>query len=381
MINTEILQGSDNGSKRKIQVLSLFPPNSLEKTGRILTQMRLGFIVLDDLERIVECNSLVQQFFGIDSSIILHRPVEQLISLLDHHESDYSLLVDFLQTVRTEHNEIEIDWRGERLLIKRILIHEENCEAKGRFFVIENRTKQYSLEQQVRAHNRLATIGQIAAGTAHEIRNPLTSIRGFLQVIGHKLKENGQQKERGYIDIMLKEISRINNLVSEFLLLSKPRHIQLKTVKIEKILNEILPIIRSEAIYHNIEVKVEKKRDLFASIQADGELLKQVILNLCKNAIEAMGDGGKLVIRLTCLESEDFCLIEIIDNGPGIPDQLKEKIFEPFFTTKENGTGLGLSICQQILREIGGSIKVDSDHMGTKFSVALPVLQVERVKK
>ncbi len=246
---------------------------------------------------------------------------------------------------------------------------------KGQILMIEDQTEMQLLRQQVQQNNRLATIGQIAAGTAHEIRNPLTAIRGFLQVIGHKMKENGQQKEHGYIDIMLREISRISSLVGEFLMLSKPRHLNVQSVNVTKVFNDILPIIKNEALLYNIDVVTKRQLTTIPMIEADGELLKQVFLNISKNAIEAMKDGGLLTIRLKTYEKRKHVVVEIMDTGPGIPPHVLEKIYEPFFTTKENGTGLGLPICRQILREIDGEIKIESGPKGTKVKVCLPLIK------
>jgi two-component system, sporulation sensor kinase E len=220
----------------------------------------------------------------------------------------------------------------------------------------------------------LATIGQIAAGTAHEIRNPLTSIKGFLQVIKYALKEKGHVKEQGYTEIMLREINRINSLVSEFLLLSKPRNIKLRPLQVTDIWNEMLPIVENEAILHNMEVNFVTERSVFPLIVADSELLKQVFLNLCKNAIEAMGEGGMLTVRIRLEEAEQKLAIDVQDTGPGIPSYALDKIFDPFFTTKENGTGLGLPVCQKIIHEIGGMIRVSSKEWGTVFTVLMPYI-------
>jgi signal transduction histidine kinase len=192
-------------------------------------------------------------------------------------------------------------------------------------------------------------------------------------VIRHKLKDSGQGKECGYIDIMLKEIGRISNLVGEILLLSKPRQTDLRAVNVIKVLREILPIIKNEALLHNIDVSFEKSVTALPVVIADGEMLKQVFLNLSKNAIEAMKRGGKLSIRLATMAEKRQLQVEIIDSGPGIPEEVQEKIFEPFFTTKENGTGLGLPICRQILMELGGTIEPDSSEIGTTMRVYLPL--------
>jgi nitrogen-specific signal transduction histidine kinase len=228
-----------------------------------------------------------------------------------------------------------------------------------------------SLEEQVQRSDRLAMIGQIAAGTAHEIRNPLTSIKGFLQILKNSLSEKGMDKELSYTEIMLDEINRINGLVSEFLLLSKPKDTVFYKVNISTVINEILPIIRNEAILHNVTVEYESKPSL-PEIVADRELLKQVFLNICKNGIEAMGEGGTLTIREKVDREEGRVCVDIHDTGPGIPAFLIDKIFDPFFTTKEEGIGLGLSVCQRIIHDMGGVIRVKSKGFGTTFTISIP---------
>jgi two-component system, sporulation sensor kinase E len=341
----------------------------------LFSQMQVGIWLIDQQGSMVECNAISSRYLGLERSEVLYRPISYVISQLDTSQPNYKQFVSFLTNTHPQQNEMELEWDtndGRHLfLIRRRLIMDSGSNFSGTFFIMENKTEDTSLAKQAQLSNRLATIGQIAAGTAHEIRNPLTSIRGFLQVIGHKLKENGQQKEHGYIDIMLKEINRINNLVSEFLLLSKPRVVNRHPVMLQKILDEILPIIQSEAILHNIEVKFQNcvKGSLY--LEADSELIKQIFLNLCKNAIEAMVDDGMLTITITKDELNKYAIVEIADQGTGIPDYVKDKIFDPFFTTKENGTGLGLPICKQILRELCGKMEVSSSEKGTIFRVYL----------
>ncbi|MEV3122413.1 ATP-binding protein [Paenibacillus larvae] len=214
-------------------------------------------------------------------------------------------------------------------------------------------------------------IGQIAAGTAHEIRNPLTSIKGFLQMLNKSFTEQGMCKEKGFTDIMLAEIDRVNDLVNEFLLLSKPKHVVYKPVDLPSVIKGLLPIINNEAILHDVQLVYEPAISL-PPVIADQELLKQVFLNICKNGIEAMANGGKLMIIEKVNIDEKRVNIEIRDNGPGIPVFVLDKIFDPFFTTKEQGTGLGLSVCQQIVHDMGGHIRVSSKGFGTTFTVSLP---------
>jgi signal transduction histidine kinase len=225
----------------------------------------------------------------------------------------------------------------------------------------------------VLANNRLATIGEIAAGSAHEIRNPLTSIKGFLQMLSTQPPE-GQAYGQDYIQLMLKEIDRINCLVGEFLLLSKPRQIHRQSVQPLQLLEEILPMIENEARLHNIELVIDRAKKSYPAVFVDSKLMKQVLLNLCKNAIEAMGEQGTLTLQLVLLTQRRQLQIRICDTGPGIPTAFFEQIFEPFFSTKEKGTGLGLPICKEIMNELGGEICLDSSsEKGTIFSVYIPL--------
>ncbi len=360
-------------------MVNSYPFPHYEHMTDLFSQMQIGIWLIDHRGSMVEWNSISSRYLGLDRDEVLYRPVDHVISQLDPSQPNYKQFISFLTNTHPQQNEMELEWEtseGRHLfLIRRRRIHNNESDFNGDLFMMENKTEFDSLTKQAQLSNRLATIGQIAAGTAHEIRNPLTSIRGFLQVIGHKLKENGQQKEQAYIDIMLKEINRINSLVSEFLLLSKPRLVnrQISTIMLQESIDEILPIVQSEATLHNIELKFHQEVECFLQIKADSELIKQVILNLCKNAIEAMISDGVLSISIRKDELQKYAMVEITDQGPGIPVCLMEKVFDPFYTTKENGTGLGLPICKQILRELNGKMEVHSNEHGTTFHIYLPL--------
>lgn len=188
------------------------------------------------------------------------------------------------------------------------------------------------------------------------------------------LHNKGMTKEYEYTELMLQEIDRINELVSEFLMLSKPKINSFGPVEIALVIQEILPIIQSEAILHNVTVEYEAANPL-PMVIADRKLLKQVCLNICKNGIEAMADGGVLTIKEKVEPEKGTILIDIHDTGPGVPSFLVDKIFDPFFTTKESGTGLGLAICQRIIHDIGGTIRLSSKGYGTTFTISIPYVE------
>ncbi len=375
MVKTD-LELSAGSSQHSYPFLSLNPVTSyIQLVTRLISHIQVGIVLLDERKRVIEINRVASQYLDLDRSRVLFRYLEQIIPYFNDEQPELDHLISFLTSSVQGQKQTEIRWNSEgkmnRLLITAISTDQLECSHQGTYFFIENITKMRSLEEQVRCNQRLATIGQIAAGAAHEIRNPLTSLRGFLQVIGGRLKEIGQKKEQGYIDIMLKEINRINHLVSEFLQLSKPGQIQVKPVNLDQVIDEILPIIQSEAILHNIHVVLDRRCKL-SKVIADEELLKQVLLNICKNGIEAIDESGLLTIRIRQEQRREYFVVDIIDTGPGIPNELCDKVFEPFFTTKEKGTGLGLPICQQIMKEIGGKIRLKTSSKGTTVSVYLP---------
>ncbi|XEC94858.1 ATP-binding protein [Paenibacillus tarimensis] len=260
------------------------------------------------------------------------------------------------------------------LLMDANLLRDEEERLLGAYVIFKDVSNLRSLEEQVQRSDRLSMIGQIAAGTAHEIRNPLTAIKGFLQMFKSRLKEKGLDKEHGYTEIMLTEINRINDLVSEFLLLSKPKDIVYDLIELGSVLRDIMPIVGNEALLHGITVRYDPEVRL-PKVIADRELLKQVFLNICKNGIEAMEEGGTLTVGGRIEREFGFgrwVHIDIHDTGPGIPQSIVEKIFDPFVTTKQNGTGLGLSVCQRIIHDMGGGIRVSTKGTGTTFTVSIP---------
>ncbi|SFE03735.1 PAS domain S-box-containing protein [Paenibacillus catalpae] len=226
-----------------------------------------------------------------------------------------------------------------------------------------------NMEKMLRLSEMNAALGELAVGVAHEIRNPLTGIRGFVHLIGETLRRNGIVKEQEYVSLILTELSRINELVSEMLWLRKPKESSMERIDMTKLIHDILPLIQVDTNMKNIHL------DTYGiahskSVIANMSLLKQVILNLCKNSIEAMETGGTLVLGLR--EGHQSVTIFVQDSGPGISAEVMDKLFTPFFTTKQTGNGLGLFISKQIIVEMGGELAICSTSTGTVASVTFP---------
>lgn len=340
--------------------------------GSFLKDANLGIILINTNFELVDISEMACRVLGLIREQVLYRPVEHLFEdLPEEHQWVQRHMLDGI-VVRNH----AISWRNgqERfeLLLDSNVLRDEDDQVVGAYLLFKDVTNLRSLEEQVQRSDRLAMIGQIAAGTAHEIRNPLTSIKGFLQVLRKTFEERGMDKETGYTDVMLAEIRRINELVNEFLMLSKPKNVTYDKVDVSQVIRDILPIINNEAILHGVTVQYEAMYGL-PEVVADKELLKQVFLNIGKNGIEAMGEGGYLTISERVDTEERRVSIDIHDTGPGIPMYVIDKIFDPFFTTKSEGTGLGLSVCQRIIHDIGGQIRVSSKGFGTTFTVSVPL--------
>jgi signal transduction histidine kinase len=215
---------------------------------------------------------------------------------------------------------------------------------------------------------KLAALGKLTAGIAHEIRNPLTSIKILIHSLAKKITD-AKTKEKD-IEVIEDEIERVNQIINRFLDFARPKEPQFSPVDINQVLEETINLVSGEAKEQN--VVLEKKLSSLPHIQADGEQIKQVFLNLFLNAVQAMPEGGKLRIKTD--RKGQWVRIEIQDEGAGIPERIKDKLFEPFFTTKEEGIGLGLSIVKRIVDDHKGSIKVRNSHpKGTIFTINLPI--------
>ena len=258
-------------------------------------------------------------------------------------------------------------------------------ERIGTILVLRDLTNIRELEEAVRKADRLSTLGTLAAGLAHEIKNPLGGIKGAAQLLERELPDGSELVE--YIKVMLKEVGRVNKIVEELLNLTTPRKLKLDKINLNQILGEIV-LLQKRAEHLN---KISFLQSFDVSIPpflADEALLTQLFLNLIKNAVEAVieykGSGTiKIITRVVSDYSltkkgerpSRFVAIDVSDNGPGMDKDRIDHIFTPFFTTKSKGTGLGLAICQKIVSEHRGMIKVDSEAgKGTTFTAMLPLI-------
>jgi signal transduction histidine kinase len=226
--------------------------------------------------------------------------------------------------------------------------------------------KTYDVFAQMRM--KLETLSEMAAGIAHEIRNPLSSIKGASNLLTNELRQLNHPKIQEYHTIITEEIERLNHILTNFQDLTKPLKIEKDSVSMNEVIQKTVKLV--EMGTQNLDIRLELSSNL-PMVQADASFLKQVFLNLIKNASEACGAGGQLVIKTETLSP--WIKISFSDDGPGIPTKLLNRIFEPFFTTKARGMGVGLAICQRIIQTHDGRIEVNNLlPKGTRFNIFLP---------
>ncbi|WP_162987510.1 MASE3 domain-containing protein [Metabacillus litoralis] len=230
-------------------------------------------------------------------------------------------------------------------------------------------TKLKKTEDLLRKSEKLAVVGEMAAGIAHEIRNPLTTLKGFTQILG----KDAQEREKQFVDLMLSELSRIELITNDFMILAKPQAIKYQEHDLRKIVHHVLAIIEPQAILNNIEIISRNTSEEEILIICDENQLKQVFINLIKNALESMPSGGQLNVSVE-LAQNGYVTINIKDTGCGIPEHMISRLGEPFYTLKEKGTGLGLMVSFRIIEAHKGKIQFNSkENAGTTVEIKLPL--------
>ena len=257
----------------------------------------------------------------------------------------------------------------------------------GYTLIFQDITKFREMEEQIKRSDKMAAIGLLAAGIAHEIRNPLASLSGSIQLLNSELMLD--QRQQHLMEISLRESERLNRLISDFILFAQPPQTNKAPWEVRKIIEETVELfMHSPSCHKGIHITSPNSSENFETM-VDSSQLKQVIWNLLINASQAISDGGEVQIRLEKEENrllplpsfllpernvKEWVKIAVTDSGSGIAPEEKEKIFEPFYTTKDGGTGLGLSIVHKIVENHSGVIKVESEvGKGSTFTIFLPL--------
>ena len=324
-----------------------------------------AILIFDLEERLVHGNPATEKLVGCKIEELKGYHYKKLVD--EENTEVYQYYFQKAMEGKTQEYEIDIHTKqGEKRIVNvKVIPMILNQEIKGIFIILKDRTEEKKKDERLLRSEKLSMIGQLAAGVAHEIRNPLTTLKGFVQLMQTKMDQE-------HVDIMLSELDRINQIVSEFLVLAKPHKQELKVVNINGIVNKVISIVETQTNLKNIQV-VLKTNGHLPTIKCEENQLKQVFLNLFKNAIEAIDEKGKILVE-TELADANYVKVRIEDNGCGISNDVIQRLGEPFFTTKETGTGLGLMVSQSIIQNHGGKLNILSElQKGTIVEVVLPI--------
>lgn len=333
-----------------------------ERYHRIVEESPDGVIILKD-EHCLFINQTGVEMLGLKKkSEIVGRPIYDFIHPGDHNR--------FKQREMNKESVGPIEKRfirmdGEVIDVELKTIPTIYQDRPAIHMIIRDISEQKQTKNLIINSEKLTIAGQLAAGIAHEVRNPLTAIKGFFQMMENDLKEN-----KMYFDVISSEINRIETILNELLVLARPQEVKFEKKNIEVIINHVITLLKTQSNLNSIEIIMSIEPNL-PLINCNENQLKQVFINFLKNAIEAMTQGGSIMIDIR-KQYADRLVIRIIDQGSGIPIHLLNKIGEPFFTTKEQGTGLGIMICKNIIDEHQGEINIDSSSNGTKVEICLP---------
>ncbi|MCY8838079.1 PAS domain-containing protein [Bacillus atrophaeus] len=363
---------------QRAELLLLIDISSRKKFQTILQKSRERYQLL--IQNSIDTIAVIHNgkwVFMNESGISLFEAAtyEDLIgkNIYDHlHPCDHEDVKKRIQNIAEHKTDSEVMKQSWFTFQNRLIYTEMVCIPTTFFgetavqVILRDISERKQTEELMLKSEKLSIAGQLAAGIAHEIRNPLTAIKGFLQLMKPTMEGNEH-----YFDIVFSELSRIELILSELLMLAKPQqHAFKEHLNLKKLISEVTALLETQANLNGIFIKTAFQRDSIF-INGDQNQLKQVFINLIKNAVESMPDGGTVEIGTT--EDEHSVHVTIKDEGEGIPEKVLKRIGEPFLTTKEKGTGLGLMVTFNIIENHQGTIQVDSKpEKGTAFKISFP---------
>jgi len=363
--------------------------NQLETFNRNIIQSLDGGLITIDLNgKINFINRTAGKILNRDGDDLLNRSISDLYPNIHAAIEDVKMKTSALPPSYQRYETLLSNPIGKKIYLGFSISPLTNSQGTliGHTLIFQDITKFKEMEDQMKRFDKMAAIGLLAAGMAHEIRNPLASLSGSIQMLKSELRLDQPQQQ--LMEIILRESERLNALITDFLLFAQPPQTHKAPWEIWKIIDETVELFTHSSFFHEgIRILRSGPREAI-QVVIDPDQMKQVLWNLLINAAQAMTNGGEISIQLergcelhwgvtppwpTSTKGEGWLKISIVDSGSGIDPQEKEKIFEPFFTTKESGTGLGLSIVHKIIENHNGMIKVESElGKGSTFTIFLP---------
>lgn len=349
-------------SRRQLQDTRAF-------ASEVVTSLPVGLLTSDTDGKIKMANAAASAMLGIERGNLLGMPLHDLGSLewepiIAALAGDEAVLEREVELAARRGRKVPVSLSASRI------VNEEGLFL-GHLFILRDLGEVRRLQEQVRRNERLTALGNLAAGVAHEIRNPLSSIKGFATYLANKIKGEGPDKDAA--KMIIQEVDRLNRVVSELLEFARPGSMKLKDEDINRVIERTLRLAGSDASAKGIAVHFTRN-DSLPLVPVEAERLTQALLNLFLNAIQATDTGGALDVSASVDRETDRLGVRISDTGKGMSSEVLSGIFNPYFTTKPSGTGLGLAIVHRIVEGHGGEIKVESQPgKGTVFTILLPL--------
>jgi PAS domain S-box-containing protein len=341
----------------------------------VLNSITRGIVTVNLQGKLTSCNRALEQILDVKGAEVLGRPMGELFSPEDPL---YELLEESIQErARPRDRDLEYTTGTGRTLTLRLTtfaLRNEGGERVGGILLVKDMTEMRKMEERIQRASRLAALGELTQRLVHEIRNPLSAMDINLQLLQERLEVGEEEQEVGrYLRTMADETRRLNEVLHNAQLFVQPRSAMVEPVDLHRILGEVTFLLKEEAGRKGIEISHDLQAET-SLVLGDVNQLKQAFINVFKNSIEAMPDGGKLEVVTRNASGGTVIGVELVDTGGGIHLAELQRIFDPYFTTKKKGTGLGLSIVHKVIAQHGGSIDVSSWlGEGTILSIILPI--------
>jgi len=338
-------------------------------SDNVVENVPIGLLALDNQGKIAAFNHAAESILQLSVPDVIGQEASRLIppalmNEIDHSKTHNGVIEKEIECKTAEGKSVPLEIGASSL-------KDEDDVFLGNVLLFKDLTEVRTLRREVARSQRLASVGRLAAGVAHEIRNPLSSIKGFATYFKERYPDRPDDQQTA--DIMIQEVDRLNRVVGQLLEFARPISVKRQPISLQALLNDSIKLIKDRAAEKNISIQTQNNTRV-DEVRIDPDRINQVLLNLYLNAIASMESGGELKVEISSDAQHRNVVIQVSDTGDGISRENLSKIFEPYFTTKSTGTGLGLAIAHNIIEAMGGKITVESDtEAGTTFSITIPI--------